>query len=110
MSRKTASFLRCQVRLGMFSDERVVIVKQADGETESFFVPESAVNESGSVVCVEIRRKSAGPVPTIVASLPTCEGKAYVTVRPDDIEKESQFHGQTRPGGDVSARRGKKKA
>ncbi len=84
MSRKGSTFLKCEVRRGMFSDERVVIVRHADGETESFFVPESAVNEARSVVRVELHGEAQPGA--VVARVPTDVGEAYVTVRPTDIE------------------------
>lgn len=78
------SFLKCEVRPGMFSDERVVIVRRAEGETASFFVPRSAVNEGRSLVRVNIHREDAG---TLVASIPTVDGGAFVPVRSDDVER-----------------------
>jgi len=78
-----AAFLKCEVRPGMFSDERVVTVKEADGELESFFVPKDAVIEDRSVVRVQVHGSKGQ---TVIASLSTGEGKAYVTVKPGDLE------------------------
>lgn len=80
----TQTFLKCEVRPGMFSDERVVIVRRSEGETASFFVPRSAVIEGRSVVQVKIHGHEGG---VVVASLPTGDGGAFVPVRPDDIER-----------------------
>lgn len=87
MAAKTDSsrVLKCVVRRGMFSDERVIIVNRPDGETESFFVPKSTVNESRSTVRVEIAKKNGAPG-TLVA-LQTAEGEACVLVRSSDVEQ-----------------------
>jgi len=77
--------LRCVVRRGMFSDERVVIVNRPDGETESFFVPTSTVNETRSTVRVEIAKKNGAPGTLVV--LRTTEGEACVLVRSSDIDQ-----------------------
>ncbi len=81
----SARALKCVVRRGMFSDERVVIVNRPDGETESFFVPKSTVNETRSTVRVEVAKKNGAPG-TLVA-LQTAEGEACVLVRSSDIEQ-----------------------
>lgn len=36
-------WLRCEVRKGMFSDERVVVIRTESGEEASFFVPRESV-------------------------------------------------------------------
>lgn len=38
------SWLDCEVVAGMFSDERAVVVRLADGSERSFFVPASEVD------------------------------------------------------------------
>ena len=37
-------WLRCDVRKGMFSDEKVVVIKTTTGDVVSFFVPAERVN------------------------------------------------------------------
>ncbi|MEZ0229916.1 MAG: hypothetical protein ACAI25_14930 [Planctomycetota bacterium] len=69
----------------MFRDERVVIVNRPDGETESFFVPKTAVNESRSMVRVQLGKKAGAP--GTLVSLSTAEGQACVLVRSSDIEQ-----------------------
>ena len=36
-------WLRCEIRKGMFSDERVVVIRVSTGESASFFVPQEWV-------------------------------------------------------------------
>ncbi len=68
----------------MFSDERVVIVERPDGETESFFVSKSEVNESRSTV--RVRLANGGGAPGTFVVLRAAEGEECVEVKAGDIE------------------------
>ena len=48
-------FLRCTVREGMFSDERIVIVSERGNGPVEFIVPESFVEGDGDNGSVQVR-------------------------------------------------------
>jgi len=46
--------LKCNIERGMFSDERVIVVRDAGGREADFFVPASFVDEKSRTVRVSI--------------------------------------------------------
>lgn len=74
-------WLPCGVLSGMFSDERVIVLALLDGDTVSYFVPASDVDEArGRVRLVDIRDDGR----VAWATLPT-DTRVIVAVAPASV-------------------------
>ena len=78
MSEK-AAYLKCKVTPGMFSNEVVIEITDADGQELSFIVPKKKVRENS--IQVEIVQEKGA----IYATIPTPSPENPIPVRKNDL-------------------------
>lgn len=72
MTMTRTAWLKCQsINVGMFSDEFLVVIKTADGEQASFFVPKEFVKTDESLI--QVKTTSYDRMPEYLVTIPTSQ-------------------------------------